>query len=132
MQRAKSGLDAVANTFKSMMKPLAPLAPLGTAAGQAMKVISPPLAGLSAGLDTAEILHEMRKPEDQRDPVKIGLKGTGLVTGALSMVPGRHQMITLPATVGTSAAYEYMYNPKFRSYLREKFGLEPEPVQTPP
>ena len=129
MQRAKSGLDAAGDLFKSMMKPLAPLA---GAAGQAMKVLSPPLAGLSAGLDTAEILHEMRKPKEQQDPVKIGLKGTGLATGALSMVPGRHQLFTLPAAVGAGATYEYMYNPRFRNYIREKLGLEPEQIETPP
>jgi hypothetical protein len=129
MQRAKSGLDAAGDLFKSMMKPLAPLA---GAAGQAMKVLSPPLAGLSAGLDTAEILHEMRKPKEQQDPVKIGLKGTGLATGALSMVPGRHQMFTLPAAVGAGATYEYMYNPRFRNYIREKLGLEPEQIEAAP
>jgi hypothetical protein len=129
MQRAKSGLDAVTDRFKSMMRPLAPLA---NATGQAVRMISPPLAGASAGLDVAEILHEMRKPEDQRDLTKIGLKGVGATTGALSMFPGRHQLVTIPAAVGAGATYEYMYNPKFRNYIRQKLGLEPEPVEAAP
>jgi hypothetical protein len=121
----QSGLSQVTEKFKSMMRPVAGMAE------RALRVVAPPLAGVSAGLDTAEIMHEMSKPADQRDPRKIGLKGASLATGALSMIPGRHQMFTIPASVGASGTYEYLYNPEFRNYVRKKLGLSPDQPAAP-
>ncbi len=120
-----SGLNQVTEKFKSMMRPVSDMA------NRALRVVAPPLAGLSAGLDTAEIMHEMSKPPEQRDPTRIGLKGASLATGALSMIPGRHQIFTLPASVGATGAYEYMYNPEFRGYVRKKLGLSPDQSAAP-
>lgn len=80
-QRTAAGLDEVANLFKSMMKPVA------ATARYAGKYALPPLAGLSAGLDVAEMAHEYDKPSDQRDYIKMATKGAGVVGGGVIHVP---------------------------------------------
>jgi hypothetical protein len=126
LQSAKSGLSAVGDMFTNMMKPLAPAA---SAAGRAIQPLMGPLGGIGAALDVAEIEHEMNKPPDQRSLGKIGLKGTSAAAGALSMVPGRHQFITVPAALGSSAAYELMYNEDLKNYIRQKLGMTPKVVE---
>ena len=131
LQSARSGLSAVGDMFTSMMKPLAPAA---NAAGRAIQPLLGPFAGVSTGLDVAEIAHEMNKPPDQRSAGKIFLKGLSAGTGALSMVPGPQQRITVPASLGASAAYELMYNEDLKNYMRQKLGMDPkvtEPQVTP-
>jgi hypothetical protein len=119
----KSGLAAVGDMFTSMMKPLEPAA---NAAGRALRPLLGPLGGISAGLDVAEIAHEMNKPADQRSLGKIFLKGASAGTGALSMIPGPQQRITVPAALGSSALYEMMYNEELKNYMRNKLGMEPQ------
>ena len=119
----KSGLAAVGDMFTSMMKPLEPAA---NAAGRALRPLLGPLGGISAGLDVAEIAHEMNKPTDQRSLGKIALKGAGVGAGALSMIPGRHQLITVPTALGSSALYEMIYNEDLKNYMRNKLGMEPQ------
>jgi len=103
-QKAAAGLDAISDVYKSMIKPVA------TTVG---KYALPPLAGLSSGLDVAEMAHEYRKPEDQRDLIKMGLKGVSAASGLASMVPGRHQLFTIPASLGASAAQAYREDPEY-------------------
>jgi hypothetical protein len=100
---APSGLQQVTTMFSDMMRPVA--SGLKTAG----RYVLPPLAGLSAGLDAAEMAHEYDKPADQRDYTKMGLKGMGLVGGALSMFPP-----TMPLGVGMSLAAPAL------EYTREK------------
>jgi len=119
-QRTAAGLDEVANLFKSMIKPLA------ATAKYAGKYALPPLAGLSAGLDVAEMAHEYDKPEDQRDYIKMGLKGVSAASGLASMVPGPHQLLTIPASLGASAAQAYREDPKyFNQKMKEYTGYSP-------
>ena len=119
----KSGLAAVGDMFTSMMKPLEPAA---NAAGRALRPLLGPLGGISAGLDVAELAHEMNKPADQRSIPKIALKGLSAGTGALSMFPGPQQRITVPAALGSSALYEMLYNEELKNYMRNKLGMEPQ------
>jgi hypothetical protein len=117
--------------FTKMIKPLAPAA---SAAGRAIQPLMGPLGGIAAGLDVAEIAHEMNKPPDQRSYGKIALKGAGVGAGALSMIPGRHQLFTVPAAIGSSGLYEMMYNEDLKNYMRQKLGMDPkvtEPQVTP-
>jgi len=114
-QRAAAGLDAVTDLFKSTIKPLA-----STALDVGKTIVKyggPPLAGLSAGLDIAEGAHEYRKPEDQRDLIKVGTKGVGALGGALSMFP-----YTAPAGVpmmlGAEALDAYR-DPAKRAYIQK-------------
>lgn len=119
----KSGLAAVGDMFTSMIKPLEPAA---NAAGRAIRPLLGPLAGVSTALDAAEIAHEMNKPADQRSIPKIALKGLSAGAGALSMIPGPQQRITVPAALGSSALYEMLYNEDLKNYMRNKLGMEPQ------
>lgn len=100
----RSGLDAVADTFKSLMKPVA------SAVGTVAKYALPPAAGLSAGLDVAEAMHEYDKPKDQRDYTKMLLKGASAVGGGLSMFPPA-AVIGVPLSAGASAIQAYREDP---------------------
>lgn len=122
----KSGLGVVSDLFSSMMRPLEPAA---NAAGRALKPLLGPLGGLSFGLDSAEIAHEMSKPVDQRSVGKIGLKGLSAASGALSMFPGPQQRITVPTAIGSSALYEILYNEELKNYMRKKLGIDPQSIE---
>lgn len=111
-QRTAAGLDEVANLFKSMMKPVA------ATAKYAGKYALPPLAGLSAGLDVAEMAHEYDKPADQRDYIKMGTKGAGVVGGALSMFPPT-AAVGVPLMLGAGAVDLYR-DPAARAYAEKK------------
>jgi hypothetical protein len=111
-QRTAAGLDEVANLFKSMMKPVA------ATAKYVGKYALPPIAGLSAGLDAAEMAHEYHKPEDQRDYIKMGTKGAGLVGGALSMFPPTAP-VGVPLMLGAGAVDLYR-DPEARAYVKKK------------
>jgi hypothetical protein len=84
--KALTGLEAVTGLFRDMMGNVAQSG-VGRAATQILKFAVPPLGGLSAGLDIAEIAHESQKPKNQQDLLKMGLLGTGVAGGALSMTP---------------------------------------------
>jgi len=116
--RVMSGLDSVNNMFKGMMRPVA------SAAG---KYVLPPLAGLSAGLDVAETLHEYDKPADQRDYTKMMLKGASALGGGLSLIPTPWtQGIGIPLSLGASAVQAYREDPEyFNKKLKEYTGYSP-------
>jgi hypothetical protein len=117
--KAASGLDAVTDMFKGMMRPFA------TAAKTIGKYALPPLAGLSAGLDVAEMGHEYDKPESQRDYTKMGLKAASAVGGGLSMFPATAP-VGVPLAIGATAADMYRDNP---DWLRKKMeGLANTPM----
>jgi len=116
MSQAMSGLESVNGMFKNMMRPVATVGKYALA----------PLAGLSAGLDVAEVAHEYDKPENQRDYLKMGLKGVGALSGVASMVPGPHQLVTVPVSLGASAIQAYREDPEFYNQkLKEYTGISP-------
>ena len=95
-----SGLDWITGKFANMMQPAAGV--IKTVGKYAL----PPLAGLSAGLDAAEMFHEYDKPEDQRDYAKMALKGASIVGGGLSMFPPA-AIVGVPLSLGASAIQAY-------------------------
>jgi len=116
MSQAMSGLESVNGMFKNMMRPVATVGKYALA----------PLAGLSAGLDVAEVAHEYDKPENQRDYLKMGLKGVGALSGVASMFPGPHQLVTVPVSLGASAIQAYREDPEFYNQkLKEYTGISP-------
>jgi len=108
-KKAAAGLDAITGVYRSMIKPVA--ATVG-------KYALPPLAGLSAGLDVAEMSHEYGKPEEQRDYTKMGTKGAGVVGGALSMFPPTAP-VGVPLMLGAGAVDLYR-DPEVRAYIKKK------------
>jgi hypothetical protein len=75
-------LDQVADLYRRLMN-----TPIVEGAGRVMRRVAPPLAAAGAGLDLAEIEHELRKEAAQRDYLKMALKGAGVAGGALSLIP---------------------------------------------
>jgi hypothetical protein len=110
-QRAAAGLDEVTNLFKSMGQPLA------NVGKTIVKYGGPPAAGLSFGLDVAEGAHEYRKPEDERDLIKVGTKGVGALGGALSMFPYT-MPAGIPMVLGAEALDAYR-DPAKRAYIQK-------------
>ena len=114
------------NIFKGMMRPVA------SAAQTVGKYALPPLAGLSAGLDLAEMGHEYGKPKDQRDYTKMGLKAASAVGGALSMFPPT-AVVGVPLSLGATAADLYRDNPDWvRQKMEGLFGNSQEAVPPSP
>ena len=117
--RVISGLDTVTNMFKGMMRPVV------SAVGTVGKYALPPAAGLSAGLDIADIAHEYDKPADQRDLTKMALKGTSALGGALSMFPPS-ALVGIPLSIGATAAQAYREDPEyFKQKIKEYTGYSP-------
>ena len=92
--------------------------PVAATANYVGKYALPPLAGLSAGLDVAEMSHEYGKPEEQRDYTKMGTKGAGVVGGALSMFPPTAP-VGVPLMLGAGAVDLYR-DPEVRAYIKKK------------
>jgi hypothetical protein len=111
VQRAAAGLDEVTNLFKSMGQPLA------NVGKTIVKYGGPPAAGLSFGLDVAEGAHEYRKPEDERDLIKVGTKGVGALGGALSMFPYTAPA-GIPMMLGATGVDLYR-DPEKRAYIKK-------------
>ena len=118
-QKAAAGLDAITGVYRSMIKPVA--ATVG-------KYALPPLAGLSAGLDVAEMAHEYDKPEAQRDYTKMATKGAGVVGGALSMFP-LTAPVGVPLMLGAGAVDLYR-DPAARAYAEKKMQEMRQGVQS--
>ena len=98
-----SALDQVSELYRRMMN-----TPLVDAAGKVMRRVAPPLAAAGAGLDLAEIEHELRKEAAQRDYLKMALKGAGVAGGALSLIP-HPATIAIGSGLGLGAAgLEYL------------------------
>jgi hypothetical protein len=117
--RVMSGLDSVTNLFKNMMRPVT------SAVGTVGKYALPPLAGLSAGLDLAEMGHEYNKPEAQRDYTKMGLKAASAIGGGLSMIPATAPL-GIPLSLGATAAQAYREDPEYyKQKIKEYTGYAP-------
>lgn len=124
--KGPSGLDAVTNMFKGMMLPVT------SAAKTVGKYALPPLAGLSAGLDLAEMGHEYGKPKDQRDYTKMGLKAASAIGGGLSMFPPT-AVVGVPLSLGATAVDLYRDNPDWvRQKMEGLFGNSQEAVPPSP
>ena len=110
--------------FKGMMQPVS------AAVKTIGKYALPPLAGLSAGLDLAEMGHEYDKPSDQRDYTKMGLKAASAIGGGLSMFPPT-AVVGIPLSLGATAADLYRDNP---DWVRQKMEglLGNSPAAVPP
>jgi hypothetical protein len=119
--KAVSGLDAVTDMFKGMMRPVT------SAVKTTAKYALPPLAGLSAGLDLAEIGHEYDKPSDQRDYTRMGLKAASAIGGGLSMFPPTAPL-GIPLSLGATAADFYRSNPEM---FKRKAGATEESYSDP-
>jgi hypothetical protein len=117
--KVMSGLDTVTNMFKGMMRPVV------SAVGTVGKYALPPAAGLSAGLDIADIAHEYDKPADQRDLTKMALKGVSALGGGLSMFPPA-ALVGIPLSLGATAAQAYREDPEyFKQKMKEYTGYSP-------
>lgn len=130
---APSGLERATGYFKQMMRPVSSAASgLASAAGSVAKYALPPVAGVSAGLDLAELGHEYDKPADQRDLVKMGLRGASALGGGLSMIPATAPL-GVPLALGATAAQMYREDPEMLSRLRRRiFSSEvAEPSPSP-
>jgi len=96
-------LDQVADLYKRLMN-----TPIVEGAGRVMRRVAPPIAAAGAGLDLAEIEHELRKEAAQRDYLKMALKGAGVAGGALSLIP-HPATIAVGSGLGLGAAgLEYL------------------------
>jgi hypothetical protein len=117
--KGPSGLDAVTDMFKGMMRPVT------TAVKTVSKYALPPLAGLSAGLDLAELGHEYDKPEPQRDYTKMGLKAASAIGGGLSLFPPT-ATLGIPLSLGATAAQAYREDPEYYNQkMKEYTGYSP-------
>ena len=124
--KGPSGLDMVTNMFKGMMTPVT------SAVKTVGKYALPPLAGLSAGLDLAEMGHVYNKPKDQRDYTKMGLKAASAIGGGLSMFPPT-AVVGVPLSLGATAADLYRDNPDWvRQKMEGLFGNSQEAVPPSP
>jgi hypothetical protein len=98
-----SALDQVSELYRRMMN-----TPLADISGRVLRRVAPPMAAAGAGLDLAEIEHELRKEADQRDYGKIALRGAGALGGALSLIP-TPATIAIGSGLGLGAAgLEYL------------------------
>jgi hypothetical protein len=102
-------LDQVADLYRRLMN-----TPIVEGAGRVLRRVAPPVAAAGAGLDLAEIEHELRKEAAQRDYLKMALKGAGVAGGALSLIP-HPATIAIGSGLGLGAAgLEYL---KDKGYL---------------
>jgi hypothetical protein len=96
-------LDQVAELYQRLMR-----TPLVETTGRVLRRVAPPVAAAGAGLDLAEIEHELRKEASQRDYLKMALKGAGVAGGALSLIP-HPATIAIGSGLGLGAAgLEYL------------------------
>ena len=97
-------LYSVIDEFKSMMRPIT------SAVGTVGKYVLPPLGGLSAGLDLAELAHEYKKPDASRDLTKMGLSAASGLGGVMSMFPPSAP-VGVPLSLGASGIQYLRNNP---------------------
>ena len=120
--KAISGLDAVTDMFKGLMRPVA------TATATAGKYVLPPLALASAAGEGVNIAQQARRPEGQRDTTGMMLSGANIVGSGLSMFPGTAP-VGVPLMLGTTAAQTYRDNPDVQAYIKKKMqGLADTPL----
>jgi hypothetical protein len=112
----RSGLDMVTDLYRQFIN-----SPTAELAGKVMKRVAPPLAALGAGLDAAELEHEMRKEAEDQDRIKMALKFAGLTGGALSLIP-HPATIAIGSGLGLGASgLEYLYD-RNRPVRPPKYG----------
>jgi hypothetical protein len=114
-----SGLDAVTDLFKGMMKPVA------SATRAFSRYAFPPLALANAAGEGVDIMQQMRKPEGQMDKTGMALSGANILGSGLSMFPGTAP-VGIPMTLGAAAAQEYRKNPDF--FRKKMQGLADVPL----
>ena len=118
MPKGPSGLDAVTDMFKTMMRPLKPVINAGMIAG---KYAFPPLAGLGAGLEFADVAHEFDKKPEQRDYTKMGLQSATGIGGVLSMFPPT-MPFGIPLATGAGLAQAYRNDPEMINRALQKLN----------
>lgn len=116
MPKGSSGLDAVTDMFKTMMRPLKPVVDAAKIAG---KYAFPPLAGLGAGLEFADVAHEFDKKPEQRDYTKMGLQTATGLGGLMSMFPPT-QPLGIPLATGAGLAQAYRNDPEMINRALQK------------
>lgn len=104
--KALSGLDAVTDMFKGMMRPVA------AAAKAVGKYALPPLALASAAGEGVNIAQQMRRPEGQRDLTGMALSGANILGSGLSMFPATAP-VGVPLMLGTGVTQAYREDPEF-------------------
>lgn len=120
--KAISGLDAVTDMFKGLMRPVA------TATATAGKYVLPPLALASAAGEGVNIAQQARKPEGQRDTTSMMLSGGNILGSGLSLFPATAP-VGVPLAIGTAAAQAYRDSPEAQAYIRKKMqGLADVPL----
>ena len=103
MEPKRTGLDLISDYYRKLLN-----SPTAEMAGKVLRRVAPPVAAAGAGLDLAEIEHELRKDAAQRDYGKIALKGAGALGGALSLIP-HPATIAVGSGLGLGAAgLEYL------------------------
>jgi hypothetical protein len=112
-------LYSVIDDFKSMMRPIT------SAVGTVGKYVLPPLGGLSAGLDLAELAHEYKKPDSSRDLTKMGLSAASGFGGVMSMFPPSAP-VGVPLSLGASGIQYLRDNPDL--IKRKMQGLANAPL----
>jgi hypothetical protein len=117
--KAPSGLDAVTDMFKGMMRPVA------TAAKAVGKYVLPPLAVASAAGEGVNIAQQMRRPEGQRDLTGMALSGANILGSGLSMFPGTAP-VGVPIMLGTGLTQAYREDPEF--FKRKLEGAANNPL----
>jgi hypothetical protein len=120
--KAISGLDAVTDMFKGLMRPVA------TAASTVGKYVVPPLALASAAGEGVNIAQQARKPEDQRDTTGMALSGANILGSGMSMFPPT-AAVGIPLALGSGLAQAYRDNPEVQAYIKKKMqGLANAPL----
>jgi len=114
--KGPSGLDAVTDMFKTMMRPLKPVVDAAKIAG---KYAFPPLAGLGAGLELADVAHEYDKKPTQRDYTKMGLQTATGIGGVMSMFPPT-QPLGIPLATVSGLAQVYRNDPEIINRTLQK------------
>jgi len=103
MEPKRTGLDLISDYYRKLLS-----SPTAEMAGKVLRRVAPPVAAAGAGLDLAEIEHELRKDAAQRDYLKMALKGAGVAGGALSLIP-HPATIAIGSGLGLGAAgLEYL------------------------
>jgi hypothetical protein len=117
-----SGLEAVNNTFRNMMRPLA------TAVSTVGRYVVPPLALANIAGEGVNIQQQLRKPEDQRDLTSAGLSATGILGTGMALA-NKNPYLGGALAAGSALTQEYRNNPEMQEYLRQKMqGMARHPL----
>jgi hypothetical protein len=125
MPKGPSGLDAVTDMFKTMMRPLKPVVNAARIVG---KFGFPVVSGLGAGIEAADVAHEYDKKPEDRDYTKMALQATAALGGGLSMFPPT-QPLGIPLAVGAGLAQDVRSDPEWYKKKLQSLGetFQPDP-----